>query len=231
MSNVRALAMQTTGFLVRHAPAGAREWAEALASEVQYIDGDWRALAWALSGLQVLFIQPPAPLRTLAELNVAAQKHADLRRKQLNRGWLDRNLAWLAQLISSVCTVLFIRRFQPGGDRLGYAMILLGLTTSAIANYNGSLPVVPGRENGQAVILFYKRELTRVAEMSSLKFWSLPVCMLLVFAGYELLMPLRWEKLLALIILVPVLLFLVHQRKNRRRIAQIDALLATTGVD
>jgi hypothetical protein len=51
---VRRAAVAVSGFVVRHAAAGSREWAEGLEREVEYIESDWRALVWALGSARVL---------------------------------------------------------------------------------------------------------------------------------------------------------------------------------
>lgn len=39
---------------LRIAPANSREWAEAMLAELDYVEGDWAALWWALGGVTVL---------------------------------------------------------------------------------------------------------------------------------------------------------------------------------
>jgi hypothetical protein len=54
MRILRKTAEKIAAAVVRYASAGSKEWAEAIASELAYIESDWRALAWALSGMRVL---------------------------------------------------------------------------------------------------------------------------------------------------------------------------------
>jgi hypothetical protein len=42
-------------FLLRHAPADRRDWAEAMLAELDHVDGDWSALVWALGCTSVIF--------------------------------------------------------------------------------------------------------------------------------------------------------------------------------
>ena len=74
MSILRKTAEKIAAAVVRCASAGSREWAEAIASELFYIESDWRALAWALSGTRVLLSYQPKPIRTLEYLDVVAQR-------------------------------------------------------------------------------------------------------------------------------------------------------------
>jgi hypothetical protein len=50
-----------SSFVLRHASAGSREWAQGLAREVDVIEGDWKALGWALGGLPVLLDRRDVP--------------------------------------------------------------------------------------------------------------------------------------------------------------------------
>ena len=134
MSAIRNLAVRIADFLVRHAAPGSKEWSEALAGEIRYIESDWRALAWALSGVRVLFTRPPAPLRTVEELGAAAQKYADARRQQANRSWLDRNLIWMGQMLVDA---LFIHKTH-GAQRLGWGIFaLIPVLTTLLSGRRG----------------------------------------------------------------------------------------------
>jgi hypothetical protein len=51
---LRYLAARISGLVVRWAAPGCKEWAEGLAREVEFIESDWRALAWAIGSTRVL---------------------------------------------------------------------------------------------------------------------------------------------------------------------------------
>ena len=55
MGAVRNLASQVLSTVLSHAPPEAREWAEAMLRELDYIDGDWAALFWALGSTTAIF--------------------------------------------------------------------------------------------------------------------------------------------------------------------------------
>jgi hypothetical protein len=78
-SLVRRAAVRVSGFVVRYASAGSREWAEGLQREVAIIEGDWAALGWVLGSLRVLFRSPPEPLRNAAEIARAGRLYAGSR--------------------------------------------------------------------------------------------------------------------------------------------------------
>jgi hypothetical protein len=80
MTLSRKLALRISDFVARHASPGCKEWAEAMAREAAYIDGDWAALGWALSSTRILLDRRRAPkqrapikLFTLAQVPSAAR--------------------------------------------------------------------------------------------------------------------------------------------------------------
>jgi len=89
MRLIRTSANRIANFVVRYASAGSKEWAQAIASELDCFENDWQALGWALGGLRVLFSIQPAPLHSLEDLNEVARKHANRRLHAVG--------SWLAQ--------------------------------------------------------------------------------------------------------------------------------------
>jgi hypothetical protein len=51
----RNLATKLLRAVLRHAPADSREWAEAMLRELDYIEGDWAALFWAMGSASAIF--------------------------------------------------------------------------------------------------------------------------------------------------------------------------------
>src|SRR6202012_5950137 len=124
ISILRKTAEKIAAAVVRYASAGSKEWAEAVASELAYIESDWRALAWALSGMRVLLSYQPKPLRTLGDLDAVARKPANSRLHAVNNPWLGRNLLWLLLLLSYAVNTLF--DILRGRHVIGNAVLLLG---------------------------------------------------------------------------------------------------------
>jgi hypothetical protein len=54
--------------VVRHASSGCKEWAEGLAREVEFVQGDWAALGWAVGSTRVLLNRAVAPMTSLADV-------------------------------------------------------------------------------------------------------------------------------------------------------------------
>ena len=82
MSLIRTAANKIASFVIRYASAGSKEWAQTIASELNCIESDWRALAWAFGGLRVLFSIQPSPLRSIADLDEEACESAAPRDEQ-----------------------------------------------------------------------------------------------------------------------------------------------------
>ena len=224
MSIVRNSAQKLADFVVRHASPGSKEWAEAMASELAEIENDWHALAWSAGGLRVLFYARPKPLNTLQDLNAAAQSYADQRRLQVNDVWLARNLRWLTSLAIALET---LPRAFHGNHRLGSGLIALGLMTLTVLQfcYSGE-PAVPDRDDPSGLIRFYRENLVRSTNAFS-TVWLLPSSVVVVAAGYELSVTHSWARVLGVLWLAFLMVFFNGRRSNRRRLAQIDALLAT----
>ena len=221
MSIVRNSAQKLADFVVRHASPGSKEWAEAMASELAEIENDWHALAWAAGGLRVLFYSRPKPLDSLQDLNVVAQSYADRRRLQVNDVWLARNIVWLTMLLFALHPLL---NALHGKDRLGNSLLVLGFLILSFIQYSNSRePNVPDRDDTSGLIRFYRENLVRSTNVFSLTFWLLPASVVLIAVGYGLILLHSWPGIVWLGILV---LFFNGQRSNRRRLSQIDALLA-----
>lgn len=218
--------------VVRCASAGSKEWALAIESELTSIENDWRALAWALSGTRVLFDTQPAPLPTIADLDAEVQKYADRRRHAMNNGWLGTNAPLLAPLIVALQTLsnIFI-----GRHIFSNTVLLLGLSLLAPMLYLRTRePDVPDRDDQAGLVRFYVNELS-AATSTSKTFWMFVMGALITVIGIELKAPLQWDQwesvlpllLLPVLILFPVACVVAKHRNNRRRLAQVEALIGT----
>ncbi len=82
MTLIRKLADGISRGVVRRARPGAKEWAEATAREMELIESDWSALAWALGSLRILRHGCASPVTSLAQVPQAASKFArEIRRR------------------------------------------------------------------------------------------------------------------------------------------------------
>src|SRR5271170_7198201 len=55
MGNARIVARKLLTAVLRSCPEESREWAEAMLRELDFIEGDWAALFWALGGVTAIF--------------------------------------------------------------------------------------------------------------------------------------------------------------------------------
>ena len=224
MSLVRKSADRIAGLVVRYASPGSKEWAQAIESELLYIESDWRALGWALSGVRVLFDPQPAPLRTIADLDAAVQKYAERRRHAMNNGWLVTNVRLFAPLIYVLESLFDI---AIGRHIFSNTVLLLGLLLLVPMIYRLTRePNVPDRDDPTGLVRFYVDELSAKSS-TSLTFWMFVVGVLLMIAGLELAIGFGWQSVMPLLWLPALVLFLAKHRSNRRRLAQVEALLNT----
>jgi hypothetical protein len=217
---------------VRHAAPATRDWSAAQACENRCIESDWRALAWALSGLRVLFTRPAIPLQTMDDVSLAAQKSLALHRKSANRSWLDRYLPLLSGLLSGLPLSAFFIHRSHGTARLGWVFIaLFFILDLLVLRLSTPRRELPSRQDQHAAILFYRQSLGNSSNRASTHFWFPPFSFCLLFRWvFVMTMGVSYGDFLryfaALICISVVTSQLRQQQRNRRRLAQIDAVLA-----
>jgi hypothetical protein len=227
ISILRKTAEKIAAAVVRYASAGSKEWAEAVASELAYIESDWRALAWALSGMRILLSYQPKPLRTLGDLDAVARKHANSRLHAVNNPWLGRNLLWLLLLLSYAVNTLF--DILRGRHVIGNAVLLLGgLLLCRVLYLYFREPKVPDLDDRPGLIRFYVDELSISSSTSSVRFWMSLAGSLLLAAGYGITMSSVWAGFFGIFLLA---VFLVRQHCDGKRLAQVPALLSSLPPD
>jgi hypothetical protein len=225
MSLVRKSADRIAGLVVRYASPGSKEWAQAIESELLYIESDWRALGWALSGVRVLFDIQPAPLRTIADLDAEVQRYAERRRHAMNNGWLGTNMYLFPLLIVVLESLIDV---ALGRQIFSNAVQLLGAFLLAPMMYRLTRePNVPDRDDPTGLIRFYVDELSAFSS-ASLAFCMFAVGDLLLIAGFALKISTGWLRVAPLLWLPVLVLFLAKRLNNRRRLVQVKALLGAT---
>ncbi|WP_162539365.1 hypothetical protein [Granulicella sp. WH15] len=195
-----------------------------MASELNSIENDWQALAWAFGGVRVLFSIQPSPLRSVADLDEEARKHAKRRLHAMNNGWLGTNVPLLVPIISCLSPILGIAmsRNIPGNaaQLAGYLLLIpmLYLRTRE--------PDVPDRDDQPNLVRFYANEMSALSR-NSLSFWMFLAGVLLLTCGWELEFArgLVGIGIISFFSLVMLALFLAKHVNDRRRFAQIEALL------
>jgi hypothetical protein len=226
MSLVRRLATKISNAVVEYASPGCKDWAEGLAREVAFIEGDWAALAWALGSTRVLLDRREAPVESRAALPAAAEKFAESKRSA-NATW-----KWMP-----VWCLLYIDRLfhaTSWSQRIGCSLLLFGyifLGIIVFLEWRGRLKV-PASDDVLAVIQFYRAELERLRDLRSSKWWVTGPAFTLICVGAMMseqagvgAHPFE-DAFLGLVWVGGVLLFLHAQRTNQRRLERLDELLS-----
>jgi hypothetical protein len=226
MTFVRGLAVDISQRVVRWAAPGCREWAEGLAREVEFIESDWRALAWAIGSTRLIFDRREAPIGSLAEVPRAARTLVETLRDGDGKLWI------------AMCQApLFLIRYSDARTTLGRSgcgLVVCGAAVAAIYLLTERRRLKePWKDdiydNIGACTLFYRAELER----RRYKVWIPSFLMLCYCIGLMLAQRggiLSGEPLLTVTAALGCLLagpaFLYARRTNELRIERLDALLA-----
>jgi hypothetical protein len=230
MSLIRTAANKIASFVVRYSSAGSKEWAQAIASELICIENDWRAFAWAFGGLRVLFSIQPSPLPSIADLDQEARKHANRRLYAMNNGWLGTNVQLFVPMVFCLNPAL---RIAMGRDIPGNAAQLVGyLLLIPMLYLRTREPDVPDSDDQANLVRFYANEMSTLSR-NSLSFWMFVAGMLLLTCGWDLEFArgLTSIVILSFLSLLLLALFLANHVNDRRRFAQIEALLGRPSND
>ncbi|MHB1675317.1 MAG: hypothetical protein ACYCSP_13815 [Acidobacteriaceae bacterium] len=226
MTPIRGSALKISNTVVRFASPGCKEWAEGLAREVAFVEGDWAALGWALGSVRVLFDYREAPLGSLVELPSVAEKFAQ---------HASDNHTWLSSVTSFGWGLLFACQFfrATNGplERIGCSLAALGcavLGTVELIDWRSQRKVPPSNDVN-AVIQFYKAELKRRFH-SGLLSWIAISAATFLWVGVMLVGPERlawWICCPCGLLWVGTMVLLLQGRRiNRRRLERLEALLA-----
>jgi hypothetical protein len=223
MRLVRGVAEGISRFVVHYASPGSREWAEGLAREADFVESDWKALAWSLGSVRVLFSYREAPLRSQGDLSVEAGKYAERMRHRFS----STGGVWIGNLIQALCGIVCLMMSKHLHERIGYSLVVSGFALMTIHALVLRLKAydVPDRDDPAGMVQYYKTGLERACSPRTLSF--IGVVSFIFFAGafslvsegrfFELLIGLVWIALIALA--------LQKRQNNLRRIGEIEAIL------
>jgi hypothetical protein len=162
MTLVRRAAVRISEKVVQRASPGNREWAEGLAREIAFIEGDWRALGWAIGSLRVLFLNPPKRLRTVSEIARAGRIFAGRREHTPPVIFL---VMVMQTFSNGLLAVLPIRRHGPL-DRTGFAVAAVSAAYLAVVGWMESrMRERPENMDDWAWIEFYRGEMVRLRDL------------------------------------------------------------------
>jgi hypothetical protein len=236
MTLLRRAAVGVSGFVERHATVGSREWAEGLAREVEVIEGDWKALGWALGSLRVLVDRRKPPIGSLQDVPALAQKLGAASSS------MDGTPKWLWFLPPAWWAIQMGNRMLHAADstkRFGYGLAMSGWIIYAIVMY-----IVRARQKERmaspagdwtlfypgdlgAWVLYYKSELeNRLERQRSPLIWVGASAVYLVIAGWtigDFSMPSAIAAALG-IGFVPLMFY--SRRRLEQRLHRLNELLA-----
>ena len=229
MTPIRGLALKISNTVVRYASPGCKEWAEGLAREVAFVEGDWAALVWALGSVRVLFDYREAPIASLADVPNAALKFVELMGNSF--------LGLLTVIVSSPFYVWKFFYAKNWLERAGCALVVFCSIAAGIfwliERRRLKEPSNDIYDNIVACALYYKTELERRCS-------TLPIHISIVFgwligtmldARGGLYFHAVFSAIIVLLGLATAPLILSSQRTIRKRLERLNALLAETPMD
>lgn len=169
MTRRRKLAIKISDTIVRRSLPAYRDWAEATRREMEFIEGDWAALGWALGSWKMAASCrcQGAPLRSLAEVPGAARTFVRTARWSTIVTWLS--LLWMCYWFSGI----FRHTTLNPSRLLGWSFVvavLVYIACHAIVFRGWSLP----REGELPVIAgLYRSALERQRDFQAgVWYWS-----------------------------------------------------------
>jgi hypothetical protein len=212
MTLLRKAAVRVSAFVERHASADSREWAEGLSREVEFIDGDWKALGWALGSTRVL-------LERRSAIVVAGK-----RRWPKMGDWLP--WFWL-------CSMVFLFATQASSAklwqvRIGFTVVSIGwalITGSTVMAWLRKQDGPPPSDTPAWAAYCRARLEEQLARSRTWKRWSPTLFFAAMSAGYLLAEP-KWLNGWALFfaVLAGATLFQDTPAKLESRMVRIDEI-------
>jgi hypothetical protein len=227
MTLMRKLALCISNIVIRYASPGCKEWAEALAREVVFVEGDWAAVGWALGSARILFDYREAPIESLADLFAAAKKFAESKRN-------SRNATWLIMLTQGLIYCDRFSRTTSWSERTGCSLVVLGSICLGMIALNQwrSKRKVPLGDDDIALVQFYTAELKRMSDVRSYEWWLAGFGLTFFFVGTTMAdrgglhaHPIS-DAVMGFFWMAGILFVLQMGRINRRRLERLNALLA-----
>lgn len=159
MTQLRRWAKNISCVVVRLAPSEAKEWAQATAREMEFIESDWAALRWALGSGRILLERRETAISSLQEVPQAALRFAKQIRKRTALGCT-------VCVLETVCFASFPHWMRNPTQQLGCYLVvgaMLYMTLQLLAR-RGALSV---RSNLPASADAYRLELERQRDFHS----------------------------------------------------------------
>jgi len=226
MSAIRGLAVRISTLVVRCVSPGSKEWAEALAAEMEFIENDWSALAWSLGSLRVLLHHRGAPGTSVEDLIRSAKKLADARRAG--------NIAWIIFLGQAIHFAIFPESREPL-QHFGQELTAVGCAVLSVWMFFDQRRgrKVPDGHNSAEMLSFYRTELERAAGfLRRPASWIVLMSFGCIAMGWTLgesgsFVAHPFKHALPSVLLVGFVLLFMHQRRSGlRQLARLRATLS-----
>lgn len=214
MTFLRRVAKAISQRVVRWAVPGCKEWAEGLAREIEFIEGDWRALFWAIGSARVLLERRSAS--------------ADAKRRWPEfldwSGWV-----WYGSLVFDFAIDAAVaKNWQV---RVGSALVAFAFA------YFGASSVIEWLRKGDEPSEFVARTLharallmRKLARSRTMRRWISPAVTMVGWFGFLLAQPhiVWWKRELEMVLVIAM--GSIRQEDSPKsieaRIAHVDARLA-----
>jgi hypothetical protein len=164
MRLARRLAVRISKKAVEKAGPRCKEWAEGLAREVEFIESDWSALAWAVGSTRVLLRNPPKPFCNAAEIARAGRLFAG------NREHVPPMIFLLMamQVFDNVERLVFRWGRTDDLQRAGFLIAAVSAAYLAMVGWmEHRMGKRPEDMDDGAWIDFYRREMVRLRDLFS----------------------------------------------------------------
>jgi hypothetical protein len=225
---IRRLAFAILSTAVRRASPGLREWGNAMLREMDFIEGDWAALFWALGSATALFKHSEAPMS--GPVDVFSQTQALM--KKIRRRTLK---GYAVCLIVIVGFLRFFFVYHNTLQRIGSGLVVTATLYLAYQVYQRRNRDLPTETRPSARKDFYLAELARQRDFHrGIWFWSRLLVIvpgyLLFCVGFAMAHPERAPEVAAIVgcfivlSIVAVPLNLRLSRKYQRQMDELDAL-------
>ncbi len=229
MTPLRSLAVGVSGFVARRASRRAKEWAEGLAREVEFVESDWLALRWALGSVRILVRNLPEPLRNASEIARAGRLFAGSREHVPPMIFLIMML----QALNSGLQMFPIGRVGYL-QRVGFAIAAVSAAYVALVGWmDHRMGERPDDMDDGSWIEFYMREMVRLRDLYA-GFGSLNFAALAVFIAGGFLGVAGMTRPYLSSCLIAFLMFVVWKsprpaERLQRKIDELDSILRQSG--
>ena len=222
MTRIRKLALRISEFVVRHASPGCKEWAEGLSRETAAIESDWSALSWALGSIRIVLHRREAPLRSLDKISSVTWSFIESQRFAGMVGWLYMLLFGLQYAFSFITAKN--GEAYTGSALVVFSMLSLGICSFVEQRRLDALRTTDSRDD----VLIYKSELERSRDLPrSPRGRLILIAVLILLVGALLAQHGRATvDPSACYFFLTMSLIFSKRRANRRRLEQLEALLA-----